>query len=451
MNRSLACAVLVVVAACGSDVEPTGVVDSGTLVARTDLEGWAVPGTVFEATGPSGLVTMVADGEGVARATRVVPGTYAVRVRASDDDARFDAPQVSVLVRPDAADTVVVPGRFEPGRFTQVAVGNAVICALNENGNPYCWGLGEFGELGNGSAGRTVTPLRARAPEPLTDLAAGSLHMCAVGQSGAAFCWGLNASGRLGTGLTGEEARFLTVPTPVAGGLRFSAVTAGQGFSCGLEASTGRAWCWGSAAVGQLGNGERSGATATPLPVDTEARFVHLEVKEQWAGASAVAGRTDDGRVFVWGASPANGRSWLAYSGATPVQVPLPGPARAATSVCAQLAEEVVCWPDLSGNVPDEVLDVLLPTAEAGLRTYSTTPLDEAFFQGGFHCRATSAGYDCSDSWAFPLPLLSFDGEAAVDVASFGRGGCAVTEPGNVWCWTGDFFEASLRAGPGAG
>lgn len=437
--------------ACGRDVEPTGVVDSGTLVARTDLDGWAVPGTVFQAVGPSGTLTVVADADGGARATRLVPGLYSVHVVDTDADARFDGPPVLVEVRPDAADTVVVAGRFDPGRFSRVAVGNAVICALNDNGNPYCWGLGEAGELGTGSTGRTATPIRARAPEPLVDLAAGSLHMCGVGESGVGYCWGLNAGGRLGAGLSSTEAPFLALPTPVAGGLRFSRITAGTSFSCGIEAGSGRAWCWGSAFRGQLGNGERSGSSAVPVPVDTEARFAHLEIKDHWAGSQAVAGRTDDGRVFVWGASPDDGDSWLAYSGATPMEVPLPGPARVATAACAQLESQVFCWPDLTGNVPQEVLDVLQPTAQMGLRMYSTTALDDVFFQGGFHCRSVAGGYDCSNAWAFPLPLLTFAGETPMDVASFGLGGCAVTDAGNVWCWNGDFFQAVLRAGPGAG
>lgn len=447
----VATVLLLSLGACGPDVEPTGVVDSGTLVARTDLGGWAVPGTVFEATGPSGTLTLVADADGAARADRVVPGLYSVRVVEADPDARFDGSPTQVQVRPDAADTAVVAGQFDPGRFSRVAVGNAVICALNENGNPYCWGLGEAGELGIGSTGRSATPLRARAPEPLVDLAAGSLHMCAVGESGVGYCWGLNAAGRLGSGLTSAEAPFLSLPTPVAGGLRFSAVTAGAGFSCGIEAGSGRAWCWGSAFLGQLGNGARSGSSAVPVAVATEARFVDLEVKDHWAGSQAVAGRTADGRVFVWGASPDDGDSWLTYAGAVPVEVPLPGPARAATVACAQLESQVFCWPDLSGNVPQEVLDVLQPTAQMGLRSYTTTALDDVFFQAGFHCRSVAGGYDCSNAWAFPLPLLTFGGETATDVDSFGLGGCAVTDAGNIWCWSGDFFQATLRVGPGAG
>ena len=88
--------------------------------------------------------------------------------------------------------------------------------------------------------------------------------------------------------------------------------------------------CWGAGQSGQLGNGARSGSSGVPTAVDTDERFVALHAKELWAGPRAVAGRTDDGRIFVWGASPDDGPSWLGYAGPTPVQVPLPGPAQEA-------------------------------------------------------------------------------------------------------------------------
>ena len=440
---------LVAVSACSNDVAPTGVTESGTLIVRAEVEGWALPGTTFGLVGPTGASTMVSDAAGVATANGVVPGSYSIVVQDSDADARFDTQPLVVVVRPEAADTVSVIGQFDRGRFQKVVVGNAFICALNERGNPYCWGLGEAGELGTGSPGRSATPVRARAPEPLTDLAAGSLHMCGLGVSGAAYCWGLNAGGRLGIGEASGEAPLIPLPRAVVGGIQFSAIEAGGGFTCGLELGSGQAFCWGGGGQGELGNGSRTGSSV-PVAVDTQERFVELSIGEAWAGASSVAGRTDDGRVFVWGASPANRPSWLAYSGVSPVQVPLPGPATAATTLCALVSAGVVCWPELSGTVPMEVLDVLVPTPEAGIRSYTTTALDPAFFRGGIHCRVAAGGYDCTEAWAFGLPLLEVGGEAVTQMSSFGRGGCAVTDAGRVWCWTGDFFIARLAAGPGA-
>ncbi len=447
--RALATVCAVSVAACSIDVAPTGVTGSGTLVVFAQVEGWDLPGTTFAVTGPTGASTLTSDETGIATAAGVVPGDYTIAVQDSDADARFDEEPIRVRVRPESADTARLIGTFDRGRFAKVVVGNAVICALNERGNPYCWGLGEAGELGTGSVGRSAVPLRARAPEPLTDLAAGSLHMCGLGASGAAYCWGLNAGGRLGTGVSGSEAPFVSLPGPVSGGLRFSAIEAGGSFACGLEVGSGRAFCWGGGSQGEIGNGLRSGSDA-PVAVDTDERFVELSIGEAWAGASSVGGRTADGRVFIWGASPEGRGSWLAYSGVSPVEVPLPGPATSATTLCAQLDAGVVCWPDLTGDVPMEVLDVLMPTEVAGVSSYTTTPLDPAFFGGGLHCRAAAGGYDCTEAWAFALPHLDLGGEAVTQMSSFGRGGCAVTDLGRIWCWSADVYIARLVAGPGA-
>src|SRR5216110_2256484 len=51
------------------------------------------------------------------------------------------------------------------------------------------------------------------------------------------------------TGDTGIQ----TVPAPVAGGLRFTTVSAGRFHTCGL-ATDSTAYCWGSNGWGQLGS-----------------------------------------------------------------------------------------------------------------------------------------------------------------------------------------------------
>jgi alpha-tubulin suppressor-like RCC1 family protein len=59
-----------------------------------------------------------------------------------------------------------------------------------------------------------------------------------------------NISGTVGDGTTTTR----TDPTPVSGGLRFSAVSAGERHTCGLVAD-GAVYCWGENGAGQLGDG----------------------------------------------------------------------------------------------------------------------------------------------------------------------------------------------------
>jgi hypothetical protein len=58
----------------------------------------------------------------------------------------------------------------------------------------------------------------------LTEVTAGDAHTCGLDDDMDAWCWGDDSSGQLGNGGTNRDA---SVPTLVAGGLKFSQLTAG--------------------------------------------------------------------------------------------------------------------------------------------------------------------------------------------------------------------------------
>jgi hypothetical protein len=85
-------------------------------------------------------------------------------------------------------------------------------------------------------------------------LVSGSSHSCALTLGGRAYCWGMGAQGQLGIGslppdCAGETpsqfARCVNLPTAVAGGLRFTRLSAGGTTTCGITPSQ-RLYCWGS-------------------------------------------------------------------------------------------------------------------------------------------------------------------------------------------------------------
>jgi alpha-tubulin suppressor-like RCC1 family protein len=125
------------------------------------------------------------------------------------------------------------------------------VCALDEAGVGYCWGENTFGALGNGSMFNVSTvPTRVSSNVAFTQIVAGGFigHTCAMTSAGVAWCWGENEVGAIGDGSTEDRG----VPVLVAGGLTFTAITAGFRHTCGVT-SAGAVYCWGSNGAGQLG------------------------------------------------------------------------------------------------------------------------------------------------------------------------------------------------------
>jgi alpha-tubulin suppressor-like RCC1 family protein len=120
-------------------------------------------------------------------------------------------------------------------------------CGLTKNGVINCWGdVGQFGYLG------TMT-----SEGPYSRLSVGSYHACALEADGQAFCWGNNGSGQTGNGDT--SGSYVTSPMPVAspnGGapLLFKTITAGEEYTCG-QTLDGDTYCWGLNVHGNIGDG----------------------------------------------------------------------------------------------------------------------------------------------------------------------------------------------------
>ena len=89
---------------------------------------------------------------------------------------------------------------------------------------------------------------------------------CMISVGGQAHCWGLGNEGQLGNGTFIASS---ATPVPVAGNLRFKAIAVGSGHGCGLT-SRGEAYCWGGNGFGQGGFGVD--ASSVPLKVSNPVR-----------------------------------------------------------------------------------------------------------------------------------------------------------------------------------
>ena len=73
-------------------------------------------------------------------------------------------------------------------------------CARRANGSIVCWGEGDHGELGAGSADRATPGDAVPLPSPAVSLTAGENFACAITNDGCSWCWGLDTAGELGDG-----------------------------------------------------------------------------------------------------------------------------------------------------------------------------------------------------------------------------------------------------------
>ena len=276
----------IVVVARVSVTPPAATVDVGATqqfaAAATDAQGNPVSVAVTWASSNTAAATVNQSG----LATAVGPGTTTITATAGQVTG-----SATLTVRP-------------PVRIVSVSSGGNHNCLLTNRGQAYCWGLGSLGQLGTGPIGAQPSPYRVSTPTAVSggltfaSLKAGIGYTCGVTTAGKAYCWGLGASGQLGNGLSGAAGTSVA-PTEVLGGLIFSTVRPGREHTCGVT-TTGQAYCWGANSSGQLGNFSTV-STATPVAVGGGITFASIDV-----GAEDFScGLATSGRAYCWGEASA--------------------------------------------------------------------------------------------------------------------------------------------------
>ncbi|MCE9580806.1 MAG: hypothetical protein K8W52_47270 [Deltaproteobacteria bacterium] len=143
----------------------------------------------------------------------------------------------------------------------QLAIGGNHICARFDDGHVTCAGMDDHGQLGNGDA--TATEMHAPvAVEGITDaveLVALDWANCVRRRDGQVVCWGEGDRGELGSGTANRTSPGDPVPLPSAA----IALTAGEHHACAITAD-GCVWCWGADTAGQLCDGPGLGTGVRP-------------------------------------------------------------------------------------------------------------------------------------------------------------------------------------------
>ena len=296
------------------------------------------------------------------------------------------------------------------------------------------------------AAGLTATSISFAAHVTFASVDGGYVHSCGVATGGAGYCWGDNAVGQLGDG--NSTSPYRSSPAPVAGGLRFTTISAGIWHSCGVTTS-GAAYCWGDNFFGQLGNGSSAEAT-TPVPVAGGFRFASVS-----AGSFHTCGITTSGTAYCWGDNQ-NAQLGDGTMERRAMPAPVAGGFRFTTisaghgHTCGVITGGVaVCWgDDSSGQLGDGTAAAAPNTSRShparvvGVRRFA------AVSAGNVHtCGVTTGGVVYC--WGYniwgqlgdgtttqrsqPVPVAARLRFAAVDAGSYSS--CGVTIDGAAYCW----------------
>ncbi len=185
-------------------------------------------------------------------------------------------------------------------KFVSISAGDDHACALTAHGEAYCWGANSQGELGDGTTNDSYEngPQKVIGNHTFASLNVsrdgGHNFTCALTVNGEAYCWGDNEDGQLGDGTTNDSHE--NGPQAVIGGLRFASINPGESHTCALTAK-GRAYCWGYNVDGQLGDGTTNDSDENgPQAVIGGLKFASVR-----GGESHTCALTARGKAYCWG------------------------------------------------------------------------------------------------------------------------------------------------------
>ena len=197
-------------------------------------------------------------------------GIAEVLRRVDDERVPDSRTLTAVSIRPTGSDcrafangTAECGGPGVRGDVVDVASGFSHFCLLNEAGEVRCFGNNEASQCGQPPSPLVEVPTLVRGLPPVQDIAAGGEHTCALA-SGRVYCWGRGAEGQLGDGRADHGRECVTLDrtidcteTPVeVFGVGDAVEVAGTAVTTCVRRASGEIACFGSDDFGSLGSDE---------------------------------------------------------------------------------------------------------------------------------------------------------------------------------------------------
>jgi alpha-tubulin suppressor-like RCC1 family protein len=194
--------------------------------------------------------------------TMVTAGASHSCARSTDGDVWcWGANDLGQLGRGRTSTSEAIPEKVGVVRsVAEVSAGDDFTCARQSDGKVFCWGNNAYGQLGDRSRDQQTNPVAVRDMDDATLLRAGGNHACALVTDGKVMCWGRNTWGQLGDDSTTDRLEPVFVlgvdpitpraPEPIQ---NMTYLTAGFGHACaGFRDGV---VCWGYNRFGRLGDG----------------------------------------------------------------------------------------------------------------------------------------------------------------------------------------------------
>jgi len=369
--------------------------------------------------------------------------------------------------------------------FTAIASGQGASCGIVA-GKAYCWGTNYIGQLGNGTTSDATVPTKVTdtgvlAGKTVTDISIGDAHGCAVA-SGAAYCWGEGSRGQLGQGVAADSTTPVAVSTSgVLAGKTVTKISANGDQTCLV--ADGAAYCFGDSYQGALGNGVSARTVvSSPVAVTASGVLAGKTVTDIFVGGyySYNGCVIASGAAYCWGVNGWGqvGNNSTAYV-TTPVAVSTAGALSGKTvtdiamyeyHTCAVASGAAYCWGGNgngylgTGNTTSSLVPVAVSTAGvlAGKTVTAISPGDYhtcAVANGAAYCWGNGTQGQLGNSGMVdsyvPVAVTAtgvLAGKTVTAIAAGYNHTCALADA-RVHCWgdTVNWWPGSLGNGGSTG